>query len=194
MKKMYVMALVAIVAFAAEVNAQEQAEEINFSKENFAGQKAQTVEAEKTVADGVMTFTVSVDHKKDGKGNADGKHLKGWPRIYYDIKPSIDLSKFKELTFEYKVTSTQPADKKTKIYIYFKSGDLKCTYGFEVNREDKWHKKIILIKDFVARSKKPAAEWNNASRFQFGAAESHYADGVKLNIQLKNIILKQEKQ
>ena len=189
MKKFYVAALVFTLVFIAGVNAQGQVKTIDFGKDNYAGWKSATVEAKKKVSGDIMHFIVMVDHKKNAKGKNTGEFLKGWPRLCFYLKPTVDLSKYSKVTFEYKLKTTQPAGEKTLIYIYFQSADEKYTYSVELTRDDKGHKATILIKDFIAKSKKPAAAWSSANMFQIGLAESNYADGTKIDVQLRNIKL-----
>ncbi|MCF6176691.1 MAG: hypothetical protein L3J71_13095 [Victivallaceae bacterium] len=199
--KNYLMAGILSVALLGTLNAQDQVKQgagkskpISFNEKDYADWKAGTVEvAVATVKDGgitVLSFKVAVDHKKDGKGRADGKYLKGWPRMIHYIKPVVDMNKYKELRFEYKISSNRKNVEKTPIYANFNSGAATCTYGFDAGKEDgKWHTKVILIKDIIAKSKKPASDWKTLRYIQFGLSESLHEDGTKLDIKLKNIVL-----
>ncbi len=190
--KNYLIAGFISVALLGTLHAEDKVKPISF--DDYAKWKASTVEASvETVKDGdttVMSFKVAVDYKKDGKGNPDGKYLKGWPRIIHYVKPVVDLNNYKELRFEYKISSNRKTVDKTMIYANFNTGKAACTYTFDAGKEDgEWHTKILLVKDIIAKSKKPAADWKTLVYIQFGLSERSHADGTKLDIKLKNIVL-----
>ena len=190
--KNYLMAGFISVALLGTLNAADKVTPISF--DDYAKWKAGTVEASvDTVKDGdttVLNFKVTVDYKKDGKGKTDGKYLKGWPRIIHYIKPVVDLNNYTELRFEYKISSNRKNVEKTLIYANFNAGTAACTYTFDAGKEDgEWHTKILLVKDIIAKSKKPVTDWKTLIYIQFGLSEKNHADGTKLDIKLKNIVL-----
>ena len=190
--KNYLMAGLLSVVLLGTLNAQDNVKPISFN--DYGKWKASTKEASaEAVKDGdimVLSFKVAVDHTKDGKGRPDGKYLKGWPRILHHIKPVVDINQYKELRFEYKISSNRKNVEQTLIYTNFNSGSASCTYNFDAGKEDgKWHTKVILIKDVIAKSKKTASDWKKLRYIQFGLSEKKHEDGTKLDIKLKNIVL-----
>ena len=190
--KNYLMAGFISVALLGTLNAGEQVKPISFN--DYGKWKASAKEASaEVVNDGdatVLSFKVAVDHTKDGKGKTDGKYLKGWPRVRHHVKPIVDLNKYKELRFEYKISSNRKNVEKTPLYANFNSGKASYTYAFDAGEEDgKWHTKVMLVKDIITKSKKPVSDWETLQHIQFGLSESKHEDGTKLDIKLKNIVL-----
>ena len=185
--------------YCADTEAEKKADEaqvaaIDFSKTGYKEWKAATGEASVTTKEDagvpVMIFKIVVDHTKDGKGKTDGKYLKGWPRIYRYIKPTVDLSKYKVLIFEYKISSSDKNSTKNPIYAYFKSGKVGRTMSFDAGKEDgQWHTKVITVEDIIKSSQKSADDWKQLSMLQFGLAESNYTDKTELTVEIKNIQL-----
>ncbi len=143
--------------------------------------KTASVEASKDGETPTMIFKVKVDHSNG----------KGWDRIYkYFFHPPIDISKYKEYVFEYKV-STSRADgnkEKTPIYAFFQSDKTKMTYTLDAGKEDgEWHTKVITIADIIKRSGKTADDWQKIQMLQFGVAEAKYPDKTELTIEIKGV-------
>lgn len=196
MNKNYLLAGIFSLALLGAVNAADNQDDsmISFSKDDYAGWKHQTKEDSLSIVeDGnvkVLSFKVTVDHKKDNKGNPDGKHLKGWPRLRYRLGKNIDLTTFKYLRFDYKVSSNRTNPVKTIFSVNFHSDGAKYDYPLDLGKEDgQWHEAKIKIADVIKKSKKDAAAWSKLSYIQFVITESKYDDGTKLDIKVKDIFL-----
>ena len=160
----------------------------------YKGWKAGTVEAsvaqKEEAGKAILIFKVVVDHTKDGKGKTDGKYLKGWPRAYHYFKPIIELGKYKEFSFDYKITTTQKDAEKNPIYAYFNSGKTAITMPFDAGKEDgEWHNKVITIADIIKNSKKSADDWQQLTMMNFGLAERNYPDKTEIIVEIKNLRL-----
>jgi hypothetical protein len=157
----------------------------DLSKNGYTKWKSVTPEASITTSkDGetpTIIFKVKVDHSNG----------KGWDRIYkYFFRPPIDISKYKEYVFEYKVSTSRADDNKDKtpIYAFFQSDKTKVTYALDAGKEDsEWHTKVIPIADIIKRSGKSAADWQKIQMLQFGVTEAKYPDKTELTIEIKNV-------
>jgi hypothetical protein len=179
---------------AGKTQTKAQKVSYDFAKNGYKGWKAGTVETSVAHKDeagkATLIFKVIVDYTKDGKGNADGKYLKGWPRVYHYFKPVIELGKYKEFSFDYKITTTNKTAEKNPIYAYFNSDKTAITMPFDAGKEDgEWHNKVITIADIIKRSKKSADDWQQLTMMNFGLSERNYPDKTTITIEIKNLRL-----
>jgi len=160
----------------------------DFSKNGYEKWKSispeASIEKKKDGETPIMVFKVKIDHEKDGKG---------WPRIYkYFFHPKIEISKYKEYIFEYKITTSRSDDnkEKTPFYIYFATGKTKITYTIDGGKEDgQWHSKVVKIADILARGKVTAEDFKQVNLVQFGVAEATYPDKTEITIEIKGVQL-----
>ena len=140
---------------------------------------------------GILNFNILIDHKRDKKGDSKGKILKNWPRLMYVFVPVADMSKFKNLQFEYKLTSNNKYNRRTPVSISFYSLNGK-SFDYILNfakNDNTWHKIVIDVKDLLERSKTEIDDWKELLHVQIGVAEKNFIHGDKINFKFKNIFL-----
>ncbi len=142
-----------------------------------------------------LKYTIVVDHKTDGGGEA-GDYPIGWPRMRSDYnkfkKGGIDFTQYEYFRVFVRVESDRDevADDSTQAYLTYgaDAASLPSSNILGAVNEREWIPVIIPLSDVIDKNA-DLDPWRRITSMQFGIGESHYNDGTKITFNLDGIAL-----
>jgi hypothetical protein len=142
---------------------------------------------------GGLRWSVTMDHLT--ASTDDGQYKLGWPRIRRTFSPGeIDLTKFDylEVLLSFDSNRDEVQDDVTPLGLLFSSHDSPRLHEFEHDLGGSQRKSTRLrfpIRELIAQCGKGETPWKSLEYLQFFLAESNYAHGVKLVLDIQSIRL-----
>jgi hypothetical protein len=138
-----------------------------------------------------LRFQVTVDHRHDG--GEGGKYPIGWPRLVASFpEGTLDLTRWDLLTFRLRAGSSRgegnafiPFTVNARAYAKGSAADLSLDAG---EHAGEWTVYTLPIDDLLGRAGRTDA-WKSLLTLQFGLAESRYAHGDSIILDLDDISL-----
>ncbi|MHB9028243.1 MAG: hypothetical protein ACYC9O_05705 [Candidatus Latescibacterota bacterium] len=171
----------------------------DLGSEDFTRWTSGTAEGIATVLDSdaargekALRFLVAVDHKRDG--GEGGKYPVGWPRLVASFpEGALDLTRWDLLAFRLRAASAGgndpdafiPFTVNARAHAKGTAADLSLNAG---GHAGEWTPYSLSIADLIGRTGGTDA-WKSLRTLQFGLAESRYAHGDSITLDLDDISL-----